>query len=133
MGREVNLIEAYRVTPMVSASVIVGERLLKRRPEVAQSFTRAVHRASSYIVENRGQVLPLIKPHVPTLTDSNININEKVLFASIDLWMDADIDRYGLGYTTVDDWRQAIDTLLELGMIVNPMDPEDCFTNSLLD
>ena len=133
MGREVNLIEAYRVTPMVSASVIVGERLLKRRPDVVRGFTRAVRRASSYIIENRDQVLPLIRPHVPTLTDSNMDINRKVLFASIDLWMDEDIDRYGLGYTTVDDWRQAIDTLFELGMIDDAMDPADCFTNDLLD
>ena len=133
MGRELNLIEAYRVTPMVSASVIVGDKLLKNRPDVVRSFTRAVRRASSYIVENKDQVLPLIRPHVPTLTDSNMDINRKVLFASIDLWMDEDIDRYGLGYTTMDDWRQAIDTLLELGMINDAMDPGDCFTNSLLD
>jgi NitT/TauT family transport system substrate-binding protein len=133
MGREVNLIEAYRVTPMVSASVIVGEKLLRKRPELVQRFIRAVTRASSYILENREEVLPLLKPHVPTLTEKNIDINRKVLLASLDLWVDDDIERYGLGYTTGDDWRQAIDTLFSLGMIERRISPDTCFTNQFLD
>ena len=133
MGREVNLIEAYRVTPMVSASVIVGEKLLRERPDLVHRFIRAVTRASAYILENREEVLPLLKPHVPTLTEKNIDINRKVLLASLDLWVDDDLERHGLGYTTEDDWRQAIDTLFSLGLIERRISPEECFTNQFLD
>jgi len=133
MDREVNLIEAYRVTPMVSASVIVGEKLLKKRPDLVKRFTAAVSRASGYILQNREEVLPLLKPYVPTLTEKNMDINRKVLFASLDLWMDEDIAQHGLGYTTEDDWKQAIDTLLELGMIKSRISPDECFTNQFLD
>jgi len=133
MGRKVNLVEAYRVTSMVSASVIVGEKLLKERPDLVKKFTTAVSRASSYILQNREDVLPLLKPYMPTLTEKNMDINRKVLLASLELWMDEDIVRHGLGYTTEDDWQQAIDTLFELGMINNRISPEQCFTNSFLD
>lgn len=133
MGKDVNLIEAYRVTPMVSASVIVGERLMKERPDLVIRFTRAVSRASNFILQNREEVLPLLKPHVPTLTESNMDINRKVLFASLDLWVDEDIEKHGLGYTTEADWKQAIDALFELGMIDRRIDPGQCFTNRFLN
>ena len=98
-----------------------------------QRFIRAVTRASAYIIENRDEVLSLLKPHVPTLTEKNIDINRKVLLASLDLWVDEDIERYGLGYTTEDDWRQAIDTLFSLGLIERRISPGECFTNQFLD
>ena len=133
MGKDVNLIEAYRVTPMVSASVIVGEKLMKKRPDLVRRFTRAVSRASSYILQHREDVMPLLKAHVPTLTESNLDINRKVLAASLELWKDEDIEKHGLGYTTEADWKQAIDTLFELGMIDSRISPDQCFTNSFLD
>jgi NitT/TauT family transport system substrate-binding protein len=133
MGRDVNLLEAYRVTPMVSASVVAGERLLKKSPDLARRFTRAVSRASSYILENRENVLPLLKPYVPTLTESNMDINRRVLLASLDLWVDEDIEQNALGYTTEQDWQQAIETLYELGMISRRIKPEQCFSNRFLD
>ena len=47
--------------------------------------------------------------------------------------MDEDIEKHGLGYTTEADWKQAIDTLFELGMIDRRISPNQCFTNSFLD
>jgi NitT/TauT family transport system substrate-binding protein len=72
MGREVNLIEAYRVTPMVSAAIITGEGLMKSRPDLVRRFVRAVTRAGEFIIDNRDQVMPLLKKYVPTLTQQNM-------------------------------------------------------------
>jgi NitT/TauT family transport system substrate-binding protein len=132
MGREVNLIEAYRVTPMVSASIITGDRLIEKRPDLVRRFVRAVTRASEFTLSNPELVMPLLKKHVPTLTEKNMDINLKVLFASLDLWVDEDIERHGLGYTSREDWLQAIEVLHELGMISGKPSPEECFTNDFL-
>jgi NitT/TauT family transport system substrate-binding protein len=132
MGREVNLIEAYRVTPMVSAAIITGERLAERRPDLVRRFVRAVTRAGEFTLSHREEVMPLLRKHVPTLTEKNMEINRRVLIASLDLWVDEDIERYGLGYTTREDWRRAIDALHELGMIEKRPTPEECFTNGFL-
>ena len=133
MGREVNLIEAYRITPMVSASIIVGEKLLRNQPELVHRFIRAVTRAGEFILSNREEVLPLLKSHVPTLTEKNMDINRQVLLASLELWVDDDIERYGLGYTTENDWERSIETLYLLGLISERISPGDCFTNEFLD
>jgi NitT/TauT family transport system substrate-binding protein len=132
LGSDVNLIETYRVTPMVSAAVITGEKLIHRNPETIRKFVRAVIRASTFALQNREQVIPLLRRYIPTLTEKNLDINRSVLFASMGLWVDQDIEKFGLGYTTPDDWSQSIDVLYSLGMIENRMRPEECFTNAFL-
>jgi NitT/TauT family transport system substrate-binding protein len=132
MGREVNLIEAYRVTPMVSAAVIVGEKTMRTRPDQLKRFIRAVTRASEFILENPDEALLLLRKHVPTLTKKNMDINRRVLMASLDLWVDEDIKRYGLGHTTREDWRKSIEMLRQLGLVKGKVTPEDCFTNMYL-
>ncbi len=133
MGREINLIEAHRITPMVSASIIVGEKLLRNKPEVVHRFIRAITRAGEFILANRNEVLPLLKSHVPTLTEKNMDISRQVLLASLELWVDDDIERYGLGYTTENDWKRSIETLYSLGLISKRISAGDCFTNEFLD
>jgi NitT/TauT family transport system substrate-binding protein len=132
LGRDVNLIETYRVTPMVSAAVITGEKLIRRKPDTIRKFVQAVIKASTFALQNREQVIPLLQRYIPTLTEENIDINRRVLFASMELWMDQDIEEFGLGYTTPDDWVQSIDVLYSLGMIEKKMTPEECFTNEFL-
>jgi NitT/TauT family transport system substrate-binding protein len=132
MGRRVHLIEAHRVTPMVSAAVIVGEKTMRARPDQVKRFIRAVARASEFILDNPDEVLPLLGKHVPTLTEKNRDINRQVLLASLDLWVDEDIERYGLGHTTRTDWRQSIEMLRQLGLVKGEVTPEDCFTNRFL-
>ena len=77
-------------------------------------------------------MLAAIRPHVPTLTDKNLEINRKVLYASMELWTDEDIERFGTGHTTREDWEQSIELLHSLGMIERRIDPESCYTNEYL-
>ncbi len=132
LGRDVNLIETYRVTPMVSAAVITGEKLIHRKPETVRKFLRAIIRASNFALENREQVLPLLRRYIPTLTEENIEINTRVLLASMELWKDQDSETFGIGFTTAEDWEQSIDVLHSLGMIQEKMRPDECFTNDFL-
>jgi len=132
MGKSIRVIEAYPITPMVSAAIIAGERLIKQDPDLVRRFVRAVSRASVYALENREKVLPLIKKYVPTLSDDNIEINKKVLFRSMELWVDDDIERNGPGYTSPEDWSCSIDTMLSLGLIKKRVDTEECYTNEFI-
>lgn len=132
MGKSVRVIEAYPITPMVSAAIIAGERLIKEDPDLVRRFVRAVSRASGYALENREKVLPLIKKYVPTLSDDNIEINRKVLLRSMELWVDDDIARNRPGYTSMEDWRRSIDTMLSLGLIKKRVDPAGCYTNEFI-
>lgn len=132
MGKAVHVIEAYRITPMVSAAIIAGDKLLEDRPELARKFVRAVRRASEYALKNRDRIFGIIRGSIPTLTDENLDINRKVLLASMELWVDADIERRGPGYTTREDWEQSIEVLHSMGLIKRRISPEECFTNEFL-
>ena len=132
MGKEVNLIETYRVTPMVSAAVIVSDALIGKNPDLVEWFVRAVTNASAYVLANRSAVMGMLKKHVPTLTDENAGINTKVLLASLELWTDEDTERHGLGYTSDRDWEESIETLLSLGIVKKRLKPGDCFTGRFI-
>ena len=132
MGHRVKVIEAYTVTSMVSAAVIAGERLIKKDPDLVRRFVLAVSRASRYALRNRESTIDLLKKHVPTLTDENIDINRKVLYESMKLWVDSDIEKHGMGYTSKEDWEKSVDTMLTLGLIEARVEPEGCYTNEFI-
>ena len=131
-GYRVRVIEAHRVTPMVSAAIIAGERIIREDPELVKRFVRAVSRASVYAIENPDEALLLMRKHIPTLTDANMGINRKVLMASMELWVDADIERHGLGYTSEADWELSIETMRALGLIERTIAPGECYTNEFI-
>jgi NitT/TauT family transport system substrate-binding protein len=132
MGEETNLIGAHDITPMVSAAVIASDRLIGKDPALVGRFVKAVTRASDFVLGQRGEVMSVIRKHVPTLTDENIAVNTKVLLASIALWTDVDTGRNGLGYTSKEDWEESIDALMALGMLKTRVGSEECYTDRFI-
>jgi NitT/TauT family transport system substrate-binding protein len=132
MGKETNLIAAHDITPMVSAAIITSDGLIEKDPVLVERFVRAVTRASEYVLAHRGEVMGLLRKHVPTLTGENIAINTKVLLASLDLWTDDDTERNGLGYTSKEDWEKSIRALAVLGMLKTRVSPEECYTDRFI-
>ncbi|UCB46638.1 MAG: ABC transporter substrate-binding protein [Spirochaetota bacterium] len=132
MGKEVNVIEVYPITPMVSAAIITSDRLIEKNPDLVKRFVSAVTLASRYALTVQDEVIDLLKGYIPTLTDKNIDINKKVLVESMKLWVDKDIEKYGLGYTTRADWESSVEILYELGLIERMIDADECFSNEFL-
>ena len=120
------------VPPMVSAAIITSERLIEKDPDLVKRFVRAVTLASRYALRAQDEVIDLLKGYIPTLTDKNIDINKKVLIESMKLWVDKDIEKYGLGYTTRADWESSVETLYKLGLIERVIDVDECFSNQFL-
>ncbi len=132
MGYAVNVIEAYNVTPMVSAAIITSDTRIQSNPDLVLRFVRAVVRGSEFALNNRGQVMDLLRKSIPTLTDENLDINKKVLIESMKLWRDKDIEGNRLGYTTREDWQKSIDQLFQLGLVKKKIRPEECYTDRFL-
>jgi len=132
MGIDINIIPVYQITPMVSASIITSDTIIEKNPDLVERFVRAVSNASYYALENKNRVMDLIKGYIPTLSESNLEINRKVLFASFDLWEDEETEKYGIGYSSREDWLQATKALKELKMIKKDISPEDCYTDRFI-
>jgi hypothetical protein len=48
------------------------------------------------------------------------------------LWVDDDIEKHGLGYTSKEDWERSIEMMRSLGLIEKEIDPEGCYTNEFI-
>ncbi len=132
IGKNLNVINTYSITPMASAAIITADSLIQEDPDLVRRFVKAVTRAGYYILENRDEVLGKLQKYIPTLSKENIPINRKVLLASIELWVDEDIRCHGLGYTTRSDWESSIETMHALGLIQRSISADDCFTNRFI-
>jgi len=132
MGKEINVLDTYSITPMVSASIITGDHLIEKDPELVRKFIRAVVKGSRYVIDHQDEVILLLKNYIPTLTEHNLDINKKVLRASLELWMDEDTAIHGIGYTTKSDWECSIDEMYNLGLIRRRISPADCYTNRFI-
>lgn len=132
MERELNVFDTYSIIPIVSASIITSDTLIENDPQLVQRFIRAVVKGSRYALENREAVMPLLKKYVPTLTEKNLAINQKVLLASLDLWVDEDTEKHGLGFTSEKDWEISIEEMFSLGLIKRPLKAGECYTNRFI-
>ena len=132
MGKQLNVQETSSIIPMVSASIIASDGLIGRDPQLVQRFIRAVVRGSRYVLREKGSIVPLLKTYIPTLSEQNMVINEKVLLASIELWNDGDTEKYGLGYSSERDWAVSVEEMYALGLIKTPLDAEECYTNRFI-
>jgi len=132
MGKNLNVINTYSITPMASAAIITSDSLVRKNPDLVKRFVRAVTKAGYYILENRDEVLGKLQKYIPTLSKENIEINRKVLVASLELWVDEDISCHGLGYTSKSDWDRSIETMYGLGLIKREIPSEECFTNRFI-
>ncbi|MFW6181224.1 MAG: ABC transporter substrate-binding protein [Spirochaetota bacterium] len=132
MGYELNVFEARAVTPLVSAAIVIGERTIERKPDVVAGFVRAVSRASRFALEHPERVMEIIRPSIPTISEQNLELNRKVLYASMELWTDRDSEVQGLGYTSPQDWGESVRELRALGLVEGAVDPRECFTNRFL-
>jgi NitT/TauT family transport system substrate-binding protein len=132
MGKSLNVIDTYSITPMASAAIITADSLIQEDPDLVRRFVRAVTEAGYYILENKDEVLPKLQKYIPTLSKETMPINRKVLLASLELWVDEDIRCQGLGYTTRSDWESSIETMHTLGLIQSKIPADDCFTNRFI-
>jgi len=132
MGKKLVIFRVYDISPMVSAVIVTGDRIIKDRPETVGKFIRAVKLASDYIYKNNGDVMDILKKYIPTLSAKNMDINRKVLKESLKLWVDEDVKKYGFGYTSKSDWEKSIQTLMEIGVIERRINPDDCYTDDFL-
>lgn len=132
MGEKVNVLRVSDVSPIVSAVIVTGDKMIQRQPALVRGFIRAVKRASEYIYNKNGNVMDILKKYIPTLTVNNIELNRRVLKASMDLWIDDDVKKHGFGYTTLSDWQRSIDALFRIGAIKSRVTPQECYTNEFL-
>ncbi len=106
--------------------IIASEDLLERDPGLAEAFLRATSKGYNFAIENPEEAVGHLLTHAPEI-DATIALASQEYLAEeyargVDRW----------GEMEASTWANYADWLYERGLIAEPLDVEEAFTNAYL-
>ena len=112
--------------PIYSTALVTNADLIKEKPDLVRRFTRAFVKGWAYSMDHEQEALDLFLKANPTVDPKYSALK---LPAVLKLARSADTDAHGLGYSTLDKWKAMQSTLVEIGIVNDPVDVSKVFTN----
>jgi NitT/TauT family transport system substrate-binding protein len=127
-GAEVNLINLSDYVDLVSNGLVISEQTAQDDPEIVRLLLAAFTEALQFTMDHPDEAFEMSKAHVEGLSDGDVQAAQReVLARSIDLWK---AERPG--ETNVAAWLAMQDVLTSMGLLTEPPDVEQAFTNDFL-
>lgn len=114
---------------MYSTSLLTNSSLIKENPDLVRRMTRAFIRGWAYSVANPGEALKAFIAANPT---TDIKYAELKLPEVIKLTRSPDVDKSGIGHSTLAGWNELQNQLLGMGLLDTSIDVNKAFTNDFL-
>jgi NitT/TauT family transport system substrate-binding protein len=124
-GLQLNVMQVSDYAALAANGVLSNEATVANEPELVQAFVRAVARGTQAVIDNPDEAYTIAKKYVETLTDDVVE--KQVLEATIEKWR---AERLGL--TDAGAWETMQATLLESGLLAQPLDLDKAFTNDFV-
>lgn len=126
-GYEVDIIRVADYIQLVSNGLVTNEETIAENPEMVTAFIDAMLKGIADTVENPVEAYEISKNYVENLADADTDLQRTVLAESIALWQTDP-----LGYTEPSGWINMQQVLLDMGLLNEPQDLDQAFTNELL-
>ncbi|MFO7663641.1 MAG: ABC transporter substrate-binding protein [Chloroflexota bacterium] len=126
-GYEVNVIRVADYLELVSNGLVTNEETLKNDPGMVRSFISALLMGISDTIADPNEAYEISKKYVENLEDADSDLQHAILSESIRLW-----ETDHIGFSDPSGWENMQEVLLEMGLINQPINLEEAFTNDLL-
>ena len=110
--------------------LVTNDRTIEERPELVAAMVAAVLRSIQYTLEHPDEAFDIALKHVPEAGGDNSEINRAVFDSSLDFWRPQDGD--ALGTSTLEEWETASDFMRRIGLVSDPVDAAELFTNEFV-
>ena len=127
LGYDIDLIEVADFVQLASNGVITNEATIANNPDLIRRMMQATLRGLADTLADPDQAFEISKKYVENLDQADQDIQKKVLEASIEFWK-AD----QLGYTAPEAWENMQEILLDMGLLSQPLDLQQAFTNEFI-
>jgi NitT/TauT family transport system substrate-binding protein len=121
-GHDIVEWEVREFSPIVGASIITSDQILRERRDVMRRFIRAMRTSVAYTVENQEEAVELSLPYLGDVEDSQIEFLRRSLAATADLFRPDSPDRR-YGSFDRDRYRASIQALERLDLIEETYSP----------
>ncbi len=128
LGYAVNELRVADYLSLVGNGLITNEYVLRDIPGLARKMTRALLQGIQYTIENPDEAFQICKRYVENLAQADEVVMKEILARSIDIWQ----DDQPLGVSDPAAWQNMQDVLIEMGLMTEPLDLQQAFTNEYL-
>jgi NitT/TauT family transport system substrate-binding protein len=130
-GLDVNEFRVVDYVHLASNGIVTNEVTIQENPELIRSMARAVTRGLEDTLQNPDEAFEICKKFVEGLAQADPEIQavqREVLATSITFW-----ENEKLGRTDRDAWENMQSVLLEMGLIPQPLDLDQAFSNDFIE
>jgi len=126
-GYEVDVIRVADYMQLASNGLITNAATIAENPDLVRRMVQATLRGVEFSIENPDEAFEISKKFVENLDQADQTIQKRVLAASIEFWK---AER--LGYSDPEAWANMQNVLLEMGLLTEPLDLDQAFTNEFI-
>jgi NitT/TauT family transport system substrate-binding protein len=128
LGYDIDEILVADYLQLASNGLITNEATIANNPDLVSRMTRAISRGLTDVLDNPDLAFEISKKYVENLDQADPVIQRKVLDASIAFWKAA-----RLGYSSPQAWENMQALLLDMGLIKEPLDLGQAYSNEFID
>ncbi|GAB4582078.1 MAG: ABC transporter substrate-binding protein [Anaerolineales bacterium] len=126
-GYEVTEILVADYVQLASNGIITNEETLTNNPDLVRGMVQAFLRGLADTIANPDEAYEISKKYVENLGATDEAVQKEVLAASIEYWK-----AETLGYSDPVAWENMQTVLLDMGLLTEPLDLSQAFTNDFL-
>jgi NitT/TauT family transport system substrate-binding protein len=126
-GVDISVLRVADFVELASNGLITNEETISTDPDLVRGFVRALLRGLADTIENPGEAFEISKKYVEGLGQTDEAVQREVLDVSIEFW---GADR--LGESDPAAWENMQQVLLDMGLLQEPLELSDAFTNEFL-
>ena len=128
LGFEVDVVPVSDYVQLASNGLISNETTIAENPELVRSFVQATLRGIEYTINNPDEAYEISAKYIENLAEADENVQKKVLENSIQFWIAEQP-----GFSDPQAWENMQNVLLEMGLITEPLDLSQAFTNEFIE
>lgn len=126
-GIEITELRVADYVNLASNGIITNETVMAENPLLIRRFLRAFIQGLRDTIADPDQAYEISKKYVENLAQADEKVQKEILRRSIAMWQ---AER--LGYSNPQAWENMHQTLLEIGLLSQPLDVNKAFTNDFL-
>jgi NitT/TauT family transport system substrate-binding protein len=127
VGENVSVFSTSDATSLVSNGLITNQKTIDENPELVKKMVSAIGKGIQAAAADPNAAFEISKKYVENLEQADQQVQLEVLKTSIQLWQ-----QNPLGYVDKDAWQNMQDVLLAMGLLDQPLDLNQVFTNQFL-
>jgi len=129
-GYQVNTLASADYISLVANGLVTSETVIENHPDLVRAMVQGTLKGIQYTIDHPEEAFTISEKHVENLaalSPAEKDVQRQVLDASITLWQTDP-----LGYSQPDAWENMQDLLLQMDLLISPIDLVDAFNNDYL-